>query len=92
LYVDVDAQAHLAFMYAHGLGVPRDINRAVKMFQEAVDKKSLVGMTGLGNLYLYGTGVPQDFEKASYLLKMAAQRQNPYAQYSLGLMHNGGWS
>jgi TPR repeat protein len=86
---DHDAKAYLAYMYAQGVGVPRDTAMALQLYTDAAARGSTAAMTGLGQLYLLGLGVDQQPDKAFKHLSTAARSGSPHAQYYLGLMYTG---
>lgn len=63
----------LGLLYQHGFGVKRDINKAVKYYQDASNNDGVGGLIDLGLLYERGLGVPQSYEKAVELYKRAYQ-------------------
>jgi len=52
--------------------VPKDLTKAVELYQKAADQGDAFAQTNLGALYESGQGVPQDLEKAAELYQRAA--------------------
>ncbi|EFE52796.1 Putative beta-lactamase hcpD precursor [Providencia rettgeri] len=70
---DPAAMNSMGLLYQHGFGVQVDINKAVKLYQDASNKEGLGGLINLGLMYEEGLGVPQSYEKAINLYKRAYQ-------------------
>ena len=45
----------------------------------------------IGNCYINGIGVSKDPEQAYQWYKKAASKNNPVAQYNIGLLYYNGW-
>ena len=58
------AQSALAELYISGNGVPKDVNKAAKLFLQAADAGYQLAQFNIANLYESGTGVPIDIGKA----------------------------
>lgn len=71
---------YLGVMYQLGLGVEKDITKAVNYYKAATDKAYAPGQYNLGLLYYSGVGVKQNYEKAYNLFKKAAQQKHSKAQ------------
>ena len=57
------AVANLAFIYEEGLGIPRDIAKAIELY-EAVGTVEFFAAVALGRIYSKGREVPVDPERA----------------------------
>ena len=66
------------------LGVPRDVTRAVRCWENAAADGHAPALYELGLCYYYADGVPMDKVKASELLWRAVARGYRPAQYALG--------
>jgi len=77
-------------MYANGLGVSQDLDKARKYLREAAERGSAMGQNGLGELYLEGKGVPQDDREALRWFKRAHEQGNAQAQFHLGQLYQHG--
>jgi len=79
-------------MYEKGLGVDRDIQKAVELYKKSAEQDNALGQVRLADIYLNGLGVDQNFRKAfaSYQ-KSADQDKDPesagLALLRLGAMH-----
>lgn len=79
-----EAAQQLALVYAQGLaGTPRDMTRAVQLFEKAADAGNQRAQLNLGILYFRGQGVPRDLVQARAWLEKAAAEDDPYALYAL---------
>src|SRR5580704_6735557 len=103
---DPKAMTLLGELYANGLGVPQDDQKAADWYKLAADRgdreasaKWLAAAAKLGQplaaydlalLYIEGQLFPQDFKRAAELLRVAAEAGNPEAQYALGTLYKGG--
>jgi hypothetical protein len=68
---DGDSCFDLGTMYASGVGVTQDLNRAASLYQKACDGGYAAGCYKLGVLYATGEGVTKDLARATSLLKKA---------------------
>ncbi len=80
----------LGFAYQHGIGLKKDIQKAVELYQESIDLGSAGGKSNLGYLYLMGEGVPRDYPKAMKLFKEAAEENDIGATINLAVMRING--
>jgi hypothetical protein len=67
----------LAYAYATGAGVPRDVDRATALYDRACRGGLIVGCVNLGVAYAQGSGVPQDLATAKGLFERACQSGPP---------------
>jgi uncharacterized protein len=86
---NIRSQVNLGWMYANGLGTPRDTVEAIKWYREAADKGSAEAKFNLGLLYLSGSGVTQNDLEAKNLFLQAAEKGLPEAQEKLGTIFFG---
>jgi hypothetical protein len=86
---DQRALVELGQMYEQGRGVPKDVRRAVELYERAAEQ-SRWARAKLGVLYLEGNEIPKDYEKARRWLQRAAADGNPAARNNLGLMYDRG--
>jgi hypothetical protein len=87
---DAPAQYWLAHMTELGLGVPKDMPKAIALYEKAAAQGSIPAETRLGQIYLNGNLTPPDYAKAFVLLGKAAKDGNPRAAMSLGQMYRFG--
>ena len=71
------AQSYLGYMYAQGLGVPRDDVEAVQWLRRAADQGYPAAQFLLGQMTDKGHGVKQDFVEAEVLLDLAVAHAAP---------------
>lgn len=89
-------QYDLGYMYAVGLGVPKDSVESERRYASAAKllrarPSSNASVTvKLGTLYYFGKGVRQDYLQASRFYRLSAEHGGPRAQYILGFMYANG--
>src|SRR5262249_1362850 len=88
---DAAAQNTLGVRYQNGEGVPKDLGKAIELFQKAADNGHAPAQCNLGALYQYGWGVPKDRKKARQLYQKAAEQGHAEAQCNLGALYEFGW-
>ena len=77
------AQYRLGKMCLLGVGVPKDIERAVRLLSISASQGNQYAQYVLGKLYLQGKEVGQDHDAAEYWLTQSAARGSSYAQFLL---------
>lgn len=82
-----EAQARLGFIHREGLGVTKDINKALNYFVSAASRGNRFAEYNLGYLYSRGMGLEQDKEKALQYYIKAAEKGDPFAQNNLGAIY-----
>jgi len=80
----------LGHCYRNGLGLEKDLSKAVGLFRQAADMGNPAAMTNLGYCYKYGQGVEKDLSKAVQLYQQAADMGNPVAMFNLGYCYDNG--
>lgn len=84
------AMTNLAYMYAHGIGTERNLDKSLMWLRRA----EAIGWTGamvtLGESYIEGTGVPKDVERGVALIRRAVDLDDPEAMVELALLHQRG--
>jgi hypothetical protein len=75
--------------YQHGEGVPRDLDKAVRLYCKAAQKGDVEAQYFLGYLYANGTGVPRDEELAAAWLHLAAAKQDAHSKRILARLGYG---
>jgi len=81
------AQYNLGIMYANGLGVPQDVEKAAHWFHKAAKSGDARAQYNLGNLYSQGHGVPKNLSRAAHWYGAAAEQGLADAQYNLGRLY-----
>jgi TPR repeat protein len=84
------AQHNMARLYANGLGVPKDIDKALYWYDKSTAQGYAPAEFGLGLMYSSGDGVPKDPVKAAYWWQKAADQGNAKAQHALGVIYTSG--
>ncbi|ONN63594.1 hypothetical protein BTM36_26835 [Herbaspirillum sp. VT-16-41] len=75
---------NLANAYAHGLGVARDRERAVKIVESAMLLGIPAAFDVMGTYHMHGIGVKQDVSRAYAFWELAADMGSPSAMAYLG--------
>lgn len=78
---------YLGEMHEKGLGVPKDINKAVSYYYSAAKQGDDRGAVKIGKMYYLGSNVAQNFSEAYKWFYYAAKSDNAPAEYNLGLMY-----
>ena len=79
----------LGELHEHGRGVPRDVGRAVALY-ERVAHQSAWARFKLGVIFLQGDAIPRDYAKAGQWLRRSADDGNAGARNNLAWMHEKG--
>ena len=98
---DTWAPYRLADLYKRGIGVPKDIHKAIRLYEELVKKGGKNARKAaylLGEIYQFGTRreykniIPKDDKKAiAYYKKALSSGRYPRASQALGLAYSMGW-
>jgi len=81
---------HLAELYSRGLGVPKDQQKAIQLYQDASAKDFTDATFALAVIYKEGKGVKANVSKSLDLFTLAAEKGMSAAQYNLGVMYTNG--
>ena len=82
------AQYTLGKIYAGDYGIPKNVQKAIVLFQRAAEQKNDYAAYRLGKIYLQGeAGISRNMEEGMRWLEEAAQNNNSYAQYLLGKIY-----
>ncbi|SHE92377.1 tetratricopeptide repeat protein [Devosia limi] len=84
---DAAAQTLIAEIYAKGLGVAQNEQRAAGWYQLASNNGDVLATFELALLYQEGAGVPRNRARAAELFKKAADGGYVPAKYNLALLH-----
>ena len=71
-----------------GLGLPKDMQKAVELWEEAAEFGSIDALFNLGHAYYSGQGVEQDETKSAEFFKKAAMQGHAESRHNLG-SHEG---
>ena len=77
------AKFNIGYMYELGLGVDKNITKALIFYSLSANDGYAIAQNSLGNAYLKGIGVKKDLNKAVAYYKLAAQQKNKNAIASL---------
>lgn len=78
-----DAQYNLGYMYELGLGVPRNMYKAIRLYRIAAAEGSIKAQVVLGNAYFNGIGVKQNVEQAIHWFELASSQGDKNARKAL---------
>lgn len=78
-----NAKYNLGYMYELGLGVPRDFNKAIRLYKLAAASGSVKAQVVLGNIYFNGIGVKQDIDLAIHWFELANSQGDEKAKLAL---------
>jgi hypothetical protein len=81
------AQHIVGMLYEKGIGVGKNVDKAVEYYEKAARQGLADAQTRLGVMFRLGEGVAKNPKLAEKWLKKAAQQDVPEAQYHLGQMY-----
>jgi uncharacterized protein len=88
---NAEAQFYLGRMSAGGMGVPKDLGRALEWYRLAAEQGHTEAQARLGAHYFQGNGVARSSPEAARWSRMAAEKGHGGAAYNLAkLYHKGG--
>jgi len=85
-----NADYWLGHMNEIGLGIPRDVTKAIGLYKKAAEQNVVAAESRLGELYLNGDLVTPDFSQARSYLEGAAYHADPRSAMLLGQMYRVG--
>ncbi len=80
----------LGFLYANGLGVPKDAQEALHWYRRAAEGGHAGAMFDLAGMFAEGQGVPKNAEEAVRWYRRAAEAGHGRAMYGLATMYANG--
>jgi TPR repeat protein len=80
----------LGYMYARGLGVPRDESEAARWYRSAASAGNVPAMSELAMMLFEGRGVERNSAEGLNMLRSAADSGNAVAQWRFGTVLNEG--
>lgn len=83
----VDAMNEIALAYSQGIGVKKNVIKAVQWYKKAAVAGDQMAMFNLGLHYFYGSGIDKNYRKAFYWFEKASFRDEPHAQFMLAKMY-----
>ncbi len=87
---DHRAMYALGSLYASGLGVDKDLQKAYQLFYEAAQNGRADAMYKLGLMYEQGLGTKKNDKKALRYYQKSAKKGYPLSQFRFGLMYANG--
>ncbi len=88
---DIYGYNNLGYAYEHGVGVPRDIQKAISWYEKAAQGGQPNAPINLGLIYSQGLdGVGKDPEKAAQWFAMAARNGSPWGNVHLAEVYASG--
>ena len=84
---DTKAMTLLGELYADGLGVRQDDNKAAEWYRLAAGRGDREAMFALAMFHMNGRGGPRDRDAAAKLFAAAAKLGHPAAAYNLALLY-----
>ena len=85
-----NAEYWLGHMNEIGLGVPRDVTKAIGLYKKAAEQNVVAAEARIGGLYSNGDLVTPDFSQAKSYLERAAYHADPRSAILLGQMYRIG--
>ena len=76
---DARAMVELADAHMNGIGVLKNVARAIDLFKQGAQAGDVNGMFMLAQMYEYGQGVPQSYKEARRLYELTVAREHKYA-------------
>jgi len=85
------AQASMAWLYQAGLGVEKDLEKAISLYDAAAKSGNAVAQNNLGVIYEQGLGgLTKNYHQARKLYQQSAENGYRFAQYNYAnLLENG---
>ncbi len=82
---------NLGIQYELGLGIKKNISKAIELYKQAMSKGNSHAMLNLGFMYEEGNSViEQNIDEAIRLYGLAAQNGDSYGSHYIGLVYNYG--
>jgi serine/threonine protein kinase/TPR repeat protein len=87
---DPEGMVQAGLLYSNGLGVEKDLAKAVELFTKAAEKGHVSAKVTLGECLLFGKGIEKDEKAAIALFEEAAAAMHPRAFDLMGTVYNDG--
>ncbi|MGM9972296.1 MAG: SEL1-like repeat protein [Anaeroplasmataceae bacterium] len=84
---NIGAKLDLALYYSQGIGVKKNITKAISLYEEMAEAGIKESQYNLGVIYENGEEIEHDYQKAKYWYEKSADQGYVYAQYKLGLLY-----
>ena len=82
------AQFNVGLMYANGIGVKQDYQKAMTWYRKAADKGFAPAQYLVGSKYASGQGIKADVQKAFFWYSKAAEQGEAKALFKLGQLYS----
>ena len=82
-----EAQANIAWLYQAGLGVEKDLQKALQWYRLAIAQNHAVAKNNMAVMYENALGVKQDYNKAFNLYSQSAEAGYRFAQHNLAILY-----
>ena len=86
-----DSIGYFAALHFDGIGVKKNVSKAIQLYEEAKSLGSINSTYMLGKIYLDGMDVKKDYKKAFHNLNIAYLSGNPSSSIDLGIMYKYGY-
>lgn len=83
-----DEKYNLARCYHYGIGVERNIAKAIDLYTKSSEQGNSNAQFNLAEIYRKGEGVHKDLEKAKKWYRKSAEQGNSNAQLLLGMVYD----
>ena len=87
-----NAQFMIGWCYKNGIGIEKDMNKAVEWYIKSVEQRNSVATLQLALCYIYGEGVGMDIPKGFELFEQSALLGHSMGMYSVGINYQSGQS
>jgi TPR repeat protein len=87
---NIEAQNRLSICYYAGIGVAKDLEKAVFWLRKAAEQGHAEAQSGLGQCYANGEGARKDHVQAVLWYRKAAEQGDAAGQFGLGLCYANG--
>jgi TPR repeat protein len=85
-----DSQYVIGLMYAHGIGIEKNIDNAFKWYKLAAEKGHAESPYQIGHMYEYGEGIEINEQEAFKWYKLAAEQEDRFSMIKLAKMYELG--
>ena len=84
---DANARHLIGYLYERGLGVERDVAKALELYSQAATQGNTDAMLALGDLAMGAPGVTRNIDKAVGWYRMGVENNDPRAEARLGAIY-----
>lgn len=87
---DAEAQHVLAYLFQHGIGIPKDVTESLKWATLSANQGYVNAQRFMGSIYQKGSGVPVNYPEAIKWFKLASAQNDIDSQVTLGSLYFNG--